>query len=122
MPKQSYIICRVTDDEKVAVANKAKKFNLTTSSFVRKVLVDGEVPDPSNSVSITTLLQANADLARLGNLLLMGINEGSFTEEQYGKLFDDIRESQDKVKNVALKFGDRAAAKIKVPLPAAATK
>lgn len=60
---------RFTADELAAVSAKAKKYGLPTGTFLRTLGLEAEVPAPAiNNETVAALIKINADLARLGNL------------------------------------------------------
>ena len=71
-----------TPAELVQVQAQAKQFKLSISEMLRRFALGQHLPDPSDFVAaqgIRDLLKINADQARLGNLLLMAIDESDST-------------------------------------------
>lgn len=105
MGKDQIISLRVTKEERSQIEATANKYRLSLSELMRGAVIHSRIPDPSNSLAIEAIYQANADLARLGNLLKLGIDSGTFTEARVEGLLSDIRESQKAVKAIALGLG-----------------
>lgn len=64
-----------TKKEKVDGMAKAKQLGLTFSDFVRRLSTGARLPSIGQAQEVRDLLKINADLARLGNLLKMAIDE-----------------------------------------------
>jgi len=79
-------------NEKEAIAAEAAKVKLSFSDYVRRIVVHRKIPTQERNEAIRDLLKVNADLARLGNLLLLAIDEEPSLAGL--KLLDDIRETQ----------------------------
>ncbi len=93
---------RVSKADKDALRKLAAQHNLPLSDFIRRAVIDMRIPEPSDHQLVTALYKVNADLARLGNLLKMGIDEGTFTREKMDGLILDIAETRGLVKQTAL--------------------
>lgn len=115
MNKAEIITLRVTADEKDQLKAAARKYRTSVSDLVRGMVIDERIPDPSGSLAIDALYTANADLARLGNLLKLGIDQGTFTAQRVDALLTDIRSSQKTVLNTAQEFGGRTLRRTKHP-------
>ena len=84
-----------TPAELVQVQAQAKQFKLSISEMLRRFALGQHLPDPSDFVAaqgIRDLLKINADQARLGNLLLMAIDESDSTWSP--ELLARIRDTQ----------------------------
>lgn len=68
----------VTPEEKSTIKNWAAGSNLTISSYARRVLTGQPIPDANKQLNIKELLTTAADLARLGNLFKMAIDDDDF--------------------------------------------
>lgn len=82
------------------ITEHAKRTKLSASRVVERLLETGKLPDRSTDLVIVNLLQVNADQARLGNLLLKGINEtadGHLVREMQ-KLLAEVRKTQGDIK------------------------
>lgn len=79
-------------EEKAAGIAKADKLGLSLSEFVRRLALGTPLPRPGNAEQVRDLLKVNADLARLGNLLKLALDE----EQSIAvlKLADEIQTTQ----------------------------
>ena len=93
---------RLSEADKDALKGLAAQYGLPLSDFIRRAVIDMRIPEPSDHQLVKTLCKVNADLARLGNLLKMGIDEGTLTREQVDSLILDIAETRGLVKQTAL--------------------
>lgn len=62
-------------EEKDAAEAKADKLGLSLSEFIRRTATGARLPNVGHAEAIRDLMKINADLARLGNLLKMAIDE-----------------------------------------------
>lgn len=91
----------VTPEEKQEVVALAKQAHLTTSELVRRLVTGRQLPETKRHEEVLMLLEVNADLARLGNLLRMAVMEEDFEPPQgvdLEKLFEDLRGTQEILK------------------------
>ena len=91
----------VTPEEKQEVVALAEQAHLTTSELVRRLVTGRQLPSNQNHEQVLDLLQVNADLARLGNLVRMAVMEEDFEPPQgvdLEKLFEDLRGTQEILK------------------------
>lgn len=97
--------------EKTRLETLAGKVRISGSELVRRLIMGARLPDRHNSDMIRDLLKINADLARLGNLLKLGIDEGNLTHDSAMDLMTEIRMRQGEIKllvgNIAHKKGRR---------------
>ncbi len=61
-------------DEKKMVQDNASKVCLSASEYIRRIITGTKLPVLGNAKTVTDLLKVNADLARLGNLLKMALD------------------------------------------------
>jgi len=78
--------------EKTMIMAEAEKVKLSFSDYVRRIVVHRKIPTQERNEAIRELLAVNADLARLGNLLVLAIDEEPSLAGL--KLLDDIRATQ----------------------------
>ncbi len=64
----------ISPDDKKMVQNNATKVCLSASEYIRRVITGTKLPVLGNAKTVTDLLKVNADLARLGNLLKMALD------------------------------------------------
>lgn len=84
--------------EKTRLETLAGKVRISGSELVRRLIMGARLPDRHNSDMIRDLLKINADLARLGNLLKLGIDEGNLTHDSAMDLMTEIRIRQGEIK------------------------
>ncbi len=94
------IISHVSPKEKNDLKKLAIQTNISLSALVRRLVTGKDLPDATRNEDIRDLVKVNGDLARLGNLLKLAIDDGAFEAKQYNKGTDieslilDIRRSQ----------------------------
>jgi len=77
--RTSTIKAHVTAGESEEVAAQARRLGMTVSNYIRNVMVNFRLPDNAiNARAIRDLYKVNADLARLGNLLKMAMDDEDF--------------------------------------------
>jgi hypothetical protein len=89
-------------EEKNEVCTLAKQTHLTVSELMRRLVTGRKLPDTQHHEGILNLMKINADLARLGNLFKMAIDDKEFTlPDNMGleSLRDRIHETQSILKN-----------------------
>lgn len=87
----------VTPEEKQEVDDLAHQAHLTTSELVRRLVLGRRLPDTQRHEDVLKLLDVNADLARLGNLLRLALDDSDFVppgEMKLEDLFGKIRNTQ----------------------------
>lgn len=83
-------------DEKKKVKAMADRVGLTLSEFVRRQSIGARLPNLDHAQTVKDLMKINADLARLGNLFKMAIDEEQTISAI--KLMDEIKDTQDLLK------------------------
>ncbi|NVK20545.1 MAG: hypothetical protein HWE30_17775 [Methylocystaceae bacterium] len=85
-----------TKEEKEDGKAKAKQLGLSFSDFVRRTATGARLPNVGHAETIRDLMKINADLARLGNLLKLAIDE----EQPMAvlELADQVKSTQDLLK------------------------
>lgn len=87
----------VTPEEKQEVTALARQVHLTTSELVRRLVTGQKLPDAARHKAVIALGKINADLARLGNLILMAMNDADFRPPagvDLQTLLNDVRDTQ----------------------------
>lgn len=84
--------------EKNRLETLAAKVRISGSELVRRLVTGAVLPDRQDQDMIRDLLAVNADLARLGNLLKLGIDEGNLTHDSAMDLMTEIRIRQGEIK------------------------
>lgn len=91
----------VTLEEKQEVTTLARQVHITTSELVRRLVTGRKLPNAARHEAVIALVKINADLARLGNLLRMALDDPDFNppnEMDLETLFNSIRATQDILK------------------------
>lgn len=102
------ILVSFTPAEFDRVRAQAGQFQLSISEMLRRFALGHHLPDPRDFAAaqgIRGLLKVNADQARLGNLLLMALEESDSTWPpellaRVDRLVVDIRATQDELKGL----------------------
>lgn len=77
--RTSTIKAHITPSEREALNERAHRLGMTLSDYTRNVMVNFKLPNSAiNARAIIELIKINADLARLGNLLKMAMNDDDF--------------------------------------------
>ena len=87
----------MTPEEKLKVTDFAQKLHLSTSEFVRRIVMGRKLPDIGRYKAIIDLIKINADLARLGNLFKLALDAPKFIPPEgvdLEKLLTNVRETQ----------------------------
>lgn len=96
----------ITPEEKAHLQELAKRTEVSLSDLGRRLLVGRPVPDQQSKKDLMELLKCNADLARLGNLFKMALDNEEFviTSQNRGQNTDDlikeIKTTQDQLKSL----------------------
>ncbi|MGK2742040.1 plasmid mobilization protein [Tepidicaulis sp. LMO-SS28] len=98
-----------TDEETAHLDEVADRLRLRRSDFLRRLVMAYRVPDPMEFVAwqgIRDLLKVNADLARLGNLFKLALDEEppETLMERLDGLAAEIAETQKELKAAALEI------------------
>lgn len=96
--KTALIKVYVKPEEKEVLKAKAKSLNLSLSVFFRMAALNLSLPNFEKQKAVQDLLKINADLARLGNLLKLAIDEGTSSEEDLNQLIGEVAETQSRLK------------------------
>ncbi|WP_020592831.1 plasmid mobilization protein [Kiloniella laminariae] len=94
------VISHILPQERDGIDFIADKLKITRSQFIRRVMTGKELPDHRRNEDIKDLVKINGDLARLGNLLKLALDDGDFEANQYNKgldvpsLINQIRNTQ----------------------------
>ena len=74
MKKSERFMIYITSDDKEKIKSGAASLSLSMSEYIRRVITGTRLPVLGNAKTITDLLKVNADLARLGNLFKMALD------------------------------------------------
>ena len=87
-PDKKVLHAYLTPEEYEQVRLMAEKSGLSISTFVKRVCLGQELRSNADQEAVRALLQANADLGRLGGLFKMALSEG-----KAGALAFDFRQT-----------------------------
>ncbi|MGD9639615.1 MAG: hypothetical protein AB7U85_11290, partial [Alphaproteobacteria bacterium] len=73
--RKSQVHIYLTEEEKVECIRLAKAFGLSVSDYFRLLALNKKLPKAEEREELKVLLKINADLARLGNLFKMALDE-----------------------------------------------
>ena len=113
MRRDALLKSYVSQEEKLVAINLATCANISVSEVMRQLLVHGETPDPQDRETVVTLSRANADLARLGNLLKMGMDEETLDRAGADSLLRQIRSGQNEIRRLVREIQE--SAKVRKP-------
>ena len=114
MPKKKYpkrsrtIKAHVTEEEYARLHADATRFHFTMSHYVRLIMTAFKIPQGKvDAEAIITLVRVNGDLARLGNLFKMALNDEGFqptpaSEERFNRLMDAFEQTHKRMKELIL--------------------
>ena len=91
----------VTEDEKSEITALANQARITVSELVRRLVAGKKLPDANRHVAVIEMVKINADLARLGNLFRMALDDPDFTPPEgmdLEDLLENIRSTQSTLK------------------------
>lgn len=77
MPQKNRVLAGawLLPKEKEEVAALAKQTHLSVSELIRRLITSQKLPDAQHHQAILSLMKINADLARLGNLFKMALDD-----------------------------------------------
>ena len=84
----------VTVDERDHIKALAGQLNISMSEVIRRLVIGAQLPDAGRYQAVRDMVRVNADLARLGNLLKLGIDEESLDPSAAMDLLGNIRTRQ----------------------------
>ena len=88
----------VTPAERDRLHALATQLHISLSDLIRRSALGTRLPNPSRHEAVRELVRINADLARLGNLLKLGIDEETLDPAAATDLIAEIRTRQVEVK------------------------
>ena len=92
----------VSAAERQLLTALASQLHISLSELIRRSVLGARLPDPSRHEAVRELVRTNADLARLGNLLKLGIDEEALDPVTATELLTEIRTRQAEVKAALL--------------------
>ena len=100
-PKRSRTIkAHVTEEEYARLHADATRFRFTMSHYVRRIVTAFKIPQSVvDAEAILKLVKVAADLARLGNLFKMALNDEKFqptpeSEARFNKMMDAFEQTR----------------------------
>ena len=87
-------------EEKARLDGLAGRARLSSSEVIRRLVSGGGLPDLGDYNAVRDLLKVNADLARLGNLLKLAIDEDTASHGDVMDLLTEIRIRQGEIKQL----------------------
>lgn len=89
----------VSTEEKTILLDRSERMNMSMSDYIRRIVINFKLPKAViNAQVISDLLHINADLARLGNLLKLTLDECDDDKEKINMLLTDIHQTQTALK------------------------
>ena len=73
--RHHHVVVRFNDEEMKRVEDLARRVSLTRSALLRRIVTGTTLPAPGNADAVMDLMKVNADLARLGNLLKLALDD-----------------------------------------------
>lgn len=109
--KKDRLLITLDPDHKERLDQLADQLHMSRAEVLRRLLMNKKIPSPADfaaSEAILDLLKVNADLARLGNLLKLALDEPLSADllAKFDRLTDDIRDAQSAVKTAARDVSD----------------
>jgi len=92
--KSVYICAWVTPEEKEEIIVLGKQTRLGTSGLVRRLVLGHKLPDTTRHEAVLNLMKINADLARLGNLFKMAMDDDLPDKDDLEAMRNRIRDTQ----------------------------
>ena len=83
-----------TEPEKARLYEAVSHYEISASEFLRRLATGAALPDPARFEAATKLVKVNADLARFGNLLMMGLTDETLDRDEANKLLRETRDLQ----------------------------
>lgn len=106
-PKRSRTIkAHVTEEEYARLHADATRFHFTMSHYVRLIMTAFKIPQGKvDAEAIITLVRVNGDLARLGNLFKMALNDEGFqptpaSEARLNRLMEAIDQTRKRLQEL----------------------
>ena len=97
--KRNLFSLRLTDATKAALKAKADKCGLSLSDFIVCAASGRTLPNAENAQTILDLFKVNADLARLGNLLKLSLDDPDTLNNPAKQTAESIIADLDQVRN-----------------------
>ena len=92
--KSVYICAWMEPEEKEEIIALAKQTHLSVSELIRRLVTGQKLPDARHHEAVLNLMKINADLARLGNLFKMAIDDDQPDKDGLEAMRNTIRDTQ----------------------------
>ena len=103
-PNKRMLTAYLTPEEYANIKAAASQAKLSVSGFARAVCLGYELKSRVDQEAVLALLQVNSDLARLGNLLKLALDQSNVDDGEVSQLIDSIQEVRgqlnEKVKSI----------------------
>ncbi len=98
-PRTALVKSYFTPEEKQHIQATATRLHLSTSDFIRNVLMNTRLPQPERVEAIRELCRLRADMARLGNLFLLAMDKPGYPIPQLRTDLAEIRSLTQQIKD-----------------------
>ena len=106
-PRSVSLKAHVTPEEKEQIEQRARSVFMTNSDYMRKILIDFRIPQSRVEFQARRdLLAVAANLARLGNLLKLSINNAEHNQNlnrfdhEMRRLFAEIQDTKNLMREI----------------------
>ena len=87
-------------DQKKELSGIASRARISLSELCRRLLTGVKLPSPSRYQAVKDIVRVNADLARLGNLFKLALDDKRVPRESVKGLINDITRDREKLKEI----------------------
>ncbi len=103
--RKATIKSHVTHQERAVLLERSRRMNMSMSDYMRRILINFKLPKAVIDAQVVRdLLRINADLARLGNLLKLTLDEGKGDQEKINGLITNAHQTQAQLKKKILEI------------------
>jgi hypothetical protein len=107
-PNRKVIKIYVTEDEYQQICAKAAQARLSHSSYVRAISLGIEPKSKVDQEAILALLRVNQDLARLGNLFKLAVDQAALDVNERGLIVSINQMKEEVMKQVRTLYDTKA--------------
>ena len=104
--KNAKVDVRFYPEEKEHLALLAQRAHISTSELVRRLATGAKLPDPSRYDAIMAIVRTNADLARLGNLLKMALDDKRTPDAKINRIINGLLADRNALKFILKNIQD----------------
>lgn len=76
--KTCRLLISLSPEERSTLDDMASRLHLPRAEIIRRLVTATRLPAPGNAAAVRDLLRVNADLARLGNLLKLALDDNGW--------------------------------------------